>query len=401
LESFQVKKQLEATRQELSQSLYQHDAACRVIARLLSERDDARAALSSLKAQGQAMDVERGGPSSITPEIISNMVQLHQSLSTQRKDRKVSPTLASVDDLKNYAVQGSHPIHKANEAGITCLDLHPNEDRVVTGGVDKTAVVFNHVNGKKVATLAGHLKKITSVLFHPTQDVILTASADKSAKVWTQSSDGYQTTSKIRTHTAEVSGISLHPSGEYLATASLDGTWAFHDIRSGNCLEHIQDANITAGLEAVSFHPDGLLLAAGASDNVVRLWDIKDNRKLVFAFKGHKGPVSSVVFSENGYFMATASSDSTVKLWDLRKLKDLKTFQLPDGSAAKVSFDYSGVYLASAGENIRVFSAKNLETVHVYEAHTSRVTDVKFSRDAKSFFSTSMDRTLKIWSPSN
>ncbi len=46
LEVFQLRKSLEQTRRELSQALYQHDAACRVICRLMKEKEEVQAMLA-------------------------------------------------------------------------------------------------------------------------------------------------------------------------------------------------------------------------------------------------------------------------------------------------------------------------------------------------------------------
>jgi len=404
LESYALKEQLNTVRQELAHALYQQDAACRVIARLVKERDEARRQLATAQAQlahtrpagGDAMEVES---KALSEPVKQKLINFSKKLTAERKKRTIPKETATEEDVRNYKTVSSHAVHAASKAGILCVDIHPNQNWILTGGVDRNGVVFDRAEGKIIATLQGHTKRVSDVLFHPEQDLLLTASHDKTVRLWTPTEENKYESNALRLHEGEVVGITLHPTGDYFVSASLDSSWAFTDIQAMRCLANIRSDEPEA-IQCVQFHPDGLILGTGTAANRIRVWDVKTMAN-VASFEGHRGKVTDISFSENGFYMASTGEDSTVKLWDLRKLKVIQTVNL-EGNAGCLSFDYSGKYLAVGGDDIKVFALtstdKLLEQVVSLSDHTSTVTGVKFGQHCSFLASTSMDRSLKIFS---
>jgi len=400
LETYTLKQHLETVRQELSHALYQHDAACRVIARLIKERDTARATLANAQADisataaaaPPAMDVDEAG---ITKEIVKKMTATSAKLSKTRKKRAVPEGHASSEEIAAYKEAGSHPIHAASKPGILCVNVDPkDQDVMCTGGVDGNAMVFNKKSNKVLATLSGHKKKVTRTLIHPQSQLICTASADKTARVWSLSGGEWATSAQFTCHKDEVTDATLHATGDYVVTASLDNTWGFHDLATGQCLVQKSDEDAKKGFHSAMFHPDGLILATGVGDSRIRIWDIKA-QQIVATFEGHQSAVKDISFSENGYYMASGDAKD-LKLWDLRKLKNFQTIKAP---ATCVDFDFSAQFLAAGhGESISVYNTKTWEVVKEFgKAHGGAVTDVAWSKTASFLASTSMDRTLKLF----
>jgi len=267
---------------------------------------------------------------------------------------------------------------------------------MLTGGVDKSVILFDRASEKKLATLTGHTKKITSVLFHPKEDILLSSSLDKTARIWRHSEAGYEVVETLKAHVSGVIGLSLHASGDYVVTASQDASWAFHDLHNARCLAHVQNPDSSAQFTSVSFHPDGLILGTGSSTNVVHIWDVKSQKNLA-TFEGHEGSITDIAFSENGFYLATASEDGSVRLWDLRKLKNVQTHKFGKGVFADcLDFDYSGTYLATGGTDVNIFSAKSLDPIKTLSDHKS-VTDLKFGLDSSFLATVANDRFLKFF----
>ncbi|KAK8966263.1 U-box domain-containing protein 72 [Platanthera guangdongensis] len=427
LSNFALEQQLHTARQELSHALYQHDAACRVIARLKKERDEARMLLAQAERQipssaavtvndnavvsnGKRVAKDEFCPdgkrirSGITSAIITELTECNAMLSGQRKKRQVPQTLSSIDALERYTQVSSHPLHRTNKPGIVAVDIHPSKDLIATGGIDSNAVLFNLSSGQILCTLTGHSKKVTSVKFVPKDDLFVTASGDKTVRVWQGMDDGnYSCRHILNDHTADVQAVTIHATHKYFVTASLDNTWCFYDLATGTCLTQVGEQSGQEGYTSAAFHPDGLILGTGTSEALVRIWDVKSQSN-VAKFDGHMGSVTAMSFSENGYFLATAALDG-VKLWDLRKLKNFRSFAPYDSNTSTnaVEFDDSGSYLAIAGSDVRVYQVANVKMewnlIKSFPdlSGTGKVTSVKFGEDAKYVAVGSMDRNLRIF----
>lgn len=442
LEMFTLKQNLETTRQELSQALYQHDAACRVIAKLIRERDEARAMLAAIPGSHTTNAGVTNGPTSTVPTsvsteamdvdssstkttgdglnatVISAINAMCAELSGSRRGRKAPEGLTSREALSQFAVLSSSSPHRSDKPGVTCLAVATVEadsngsakkTHVLTGGVDKDIILSDYTTGVVLGKAQGHSKKVTAVAFHPhwpAQSTIVSASSDKSVKVWrgTENESDKMTFAEVVTfysHTDEVLDVSVHPTGDYAMSVSHDGGWAFVDLHHGStlCTVRPPDTKLLCG----KFHPDGLILATGTSDNQLKIWDVREQTNVANCVE-HTGPVSCLSFSENGYLLVSGSHDGTVRVWDLRKLKCTKTIQVGDAQKAvnAVSFDYSGSYVAIGGASLSIRVVKEWTEIplpaEVANAHAKGITAVAWSdRKSSRLLSASLDRTVKVY----
>jgi pre-mRNA-processing factor 19 len=418
LHSFTLRQQLQTARQELSHVMYQHDAACRVIARLNKEVTAAREALATLKPQAgiaqptpmytndqpihataDVSQVSGTTAEGMTEEIIQKLQDKASVLTQLRKQRgkRVPEGLTTIEELREFRCSATHTaLHSASNPGILALDISPkNPSMILTGGNDRQAVVFNKDSEQVVATLKGHQKKVTHVIYHFEEDIAITGSSDSSIRVWHIPSA--QCLKVLKAHESPITGLSLHPTGDYVLSSSSDTYWALSDLRTGKLITKVQDTTSQRGLTCAQFHPDGIIFGVGTQESVIKIWDLKECNN-VADFPGHAGSINAIAFSENGYYLATAAEDASIKLWDLRKLKNFKTISLEDRYEVRdLVFDQSGMYLGVAGTDVRVYQAKQWDLLKVFNDHTASATGIRFGSNANYIASASMDRSLKFY----
>eukprot|EP01086_Lenisia_limosa_P006486 TRINITY_DN25351_c0_g1_i1.p1 TRINITY_DN25351_c0_g1~~TRINITY_DN25351_c0_g1_i1.p1 ORF type:complete len:486 (-),score=163.13 TRINITY_DN25351_c0_g1_i1:18-1475(-) len=399
LEAYTVRQNNETLRQELSHTLYQHDASCRVVARLMKERDDARAELASYRASGAA-PADTSAPG-VSEELVGQMTALSSKLSKARKKRVVSETIATKEDIAAFKVQKEVPLHKASNPGITDM-VALSSSVVATSGMDGDVVVFDHVQNQIRSTLRGHAKAVTSIDAHPDASFLLSASNDRTMRLWVHDEGDYKPASVFRTHKAAVSSVDLHPLHSHAFTASEDGSWAFHDLPTGTTLTQIEVGG-GAPFSAAASHPYGLIYATGtragdAAAPCVRVWDVKSQENAA-TFEGHKGDISRLAFSNNGLYLASADIMGEIKLWDLRKLTNFKTLRIDSGAVSALTFDSFDQYLAvGAKDGVHVFANEKKEwpIVQTFKEARAPVTGLIFGSDARGIMTASMDRNFRI-----
>ncbi|KAG9044474.1 hypothetical protein FS837_008092 [Tulasnella sp. UAMH 9824] len=416
LEFYTLNQQHQATRQELSNALYQQDAATRVIARLIKERDAARDALASVQATTglsttQDVDMaEAPSESALPADVMSTIEETNSSLSSVRKKRKPPTDYAKPESVKAY--QSIHTIpslHASSPAGITSISLSTaNPTQFLTGGNDKTVQLYDREAGKVLATLKGHTKRINHVKLRERDGentLVVSGSADKTVRVWSHdsASGDFAPASTFKTHKGEITGLDLHPSGKYLAVGSADKTWSLQSLETFQTLFHAAAGN--EPYASLALHPDGCLLALGTLSSTIQIYDIR-SQSFVASLGSEEAAtpfaVNTLSFSENGYHLAAPDGTSSVAIWDLRKQKTVTSINLSttDANATykinRIRYDPSAQWFGVAGNHdARIIAHKTWEELVRFE-EGGEVVDLAFGGLGKEVWGVS-GREVRIW----
>lgn len=244
---------------------------------------------------------------------------------------------------------------------IESVAYSPDGQRILTGGEDNVAILWDASSGRKLNTFEGHSNAVTSVAFSRDGTRALTGSLDGTVIVWDVSTAkrirtfsapptsldmahyphtqvivqhdpreaarvGEAAMAMVLSHRTSVHTVDYEPHGDRILATFGDGTAAVWDSRTGRKLQVLQ-SDTSSGPLCTQFHPgvfspDGRKLATGTDEGLVLVWDA-DSGKELRRFYGHHTGVTSLLFDERSEKLASGSRDGTVRLWDIGSGQEL------------------------------------------------------------------------------
>jgi hypothetical protein len=152
----------------------------------------------------------------------------------------------------------------------------PDGARMVTGGEDSTARVWDARTGSPLLELKGHKGQVSSASFSTDRARIVTGSLDRTAKVWDARTGAPLL--ELKGHTAPVWSASFSPDGMRIVTGGGDNTVTVWDARMGTPLLDLNGH--TGEVWSASFSPDGTRILTGGADRTARVWNARTGREL-------------------------------------------------------------------------------------------------------------------------
>jgi WD40 repeat protein/tetratricopeptide (TPR) repeat protein len=194
---------------------------------------------------------------------------------------------------------------KGHQARLTSAAFSPDGKRIVTGSYDKTVKVWDVRTGTILVELKGHTGAVQSAAFSPDGTQIATGGGgdgDKPGEAFLWDARTIPTPLELKGHTEHILGVTFSPDSARIATASQDGTVKLWDTRTGTVLHNLIGSK--DNLQDIAFSPDGMRLVTPGERTTATVWDARTGRAL-FDLKGRPSKVVSVVFSPDGTRLVT------------------------------------------------------------------------------------------------
>lgn len=284
----------------------------------------------------------------------------------------------------------------AHQDSVSALSFAMDGRTLATGGLDGLVCVWDVSTAQKQWQWDGPSEGVEWVGWHPRGNVVLAGAEDGSTWMWDALKGRLM--NSFHGHGGSVTCGRFTPDGTRVVTASADASLKVWDPKTGNCLHTLQRNPFhDQAINAMHISQDSTVAITGAVDGSVRLANIQTGRVLG-KLEGHTDSVETVGFANTLPLCATGGLDHKLCVWDLHTLTLRGSKEHPD-SVIKLLWHPQEplVYTACADGNVRLWDARTMECIQIFQGHSDAILDMALSPDGEWIITGSDDCTARIF----
>jgi hypothetical protein len=224
-----------------------------------------------------------------------------------------------------WDLKGTVLVQKAQAGAVRAVAWSPDSQRLAVGAANQVTF-YNPLNGTVLAPpLQKHTAAVTTLAWSSRQPfLVVSGGLDKLAVVWNTTS--YTPQTLFNGHTAAIESASWASDGQTVGTSSHGGVVRIWNAGNGQQVHgFFMDAQLP--MRAVSFASTGGQLAVGGDDGIVRIWNglvCQQQVQVPFGTQcldvpqrlhAHAGSVQALAWSPDARFLATGGDDGVLIIW--------------------------------------------------------------------------------------
>ena len=303
--------------------------------------------------------------------------------------------------IKEYMGAWLHKVIAEHRDAVLTVAVSPNGRFAVSGGKDKTILVWKLDTGECIKTLDGHTQDVNSIVFSQDGRYLVSGGSDGAIRLWdfikgesTVIFDGQE---------APVYSVALSPDNDLVLSGDEEGIVKLWTVETGKLRRNLEGH--LSQVTSVCFSPDMLSVVSASTDHTIKLWDIKRGR-CYQSLNEHTSRVESVCLSSDGRLALSGGWGRKILLWDLSTGQCLREFRGHIGDVYCVAFSPDQKYIASCSGTtlglekdnaIRLWEIDTGRCLRTFEGHRGTVTTLAFSPDGRFIISGSEDASLFLW----
>lgn len=322
---------------------------------------------------------------------------IHREHIAKKGEVELDPSLFIQDAL--HDPEG----HEVDQAVVTLL-VDESSTFVLTGSVDRTAILWSADTGQMIRQYKGHLNCVNTAVFSREGSLVLTASDDHTARLWstltadhlgTYKGHKWAVNSAIFAPRREDGPGKIKP--EEILTASQDGTVKIFGMRSEEC--YMTFEGHTGPVNSAVYNADATFILTASHDATAKLWCV-ETRQFTCTFAGHKDIVFGAVYSADYTKVLTASCDRTAALWSAATGECLRIFQNHRGCVLDAIFSPDETSVMTVCEDHKTCRIHNVETgecVIPFKGDGSFAQSAMYGVDGRTVLFAHNNRTAQLW----